>query len=141
MNEGVASWIGDPTRVAAKGPYVEWFAQKYKRNLDRLDQNATLFDTLLFRAWNDAGADPDKLYLLGFSGQWDSPLYFVGYAMARYLAEREGPAAVPSAVRAGAEAFFTRYRAAAKKYGDAPVRFAKSTEEILDALSGPSTRP
>ncbi len=141
MNEGVASWIGDPTRATGGGPYVEWFAQKFKRNLDRLDQNVTLFDTLLFRSWNDAGADPDKLYMLGFSGQWDSPLYFVGYAMARTLAEKEGPSAVPAAVRAGPEAFFARYRTAAKKGEDAPVRFAGSTEEILTALSGPSTRP
>ncbi len=137
MNEGVASFIGDPTRAAGGGPYVEWFSQKFKRNLDRLDQNAALFDTLLYRAWHDAAPDADKLYLLGFSGAWDSPLYFVGYAMARYLAEKEGPAAVPAAVRAGAEAFFARYRAAAKTHGGAPVAFSTSTAEILASLPAP----
>ncbi|MFI5119858.1 MAG: DUF5700 domain-containing putative Zn-dependent protease [Thermoanaerobaculia bacterium] len=134
MNEGVASWIGDPTRVTGGGPYVEWFAQKFKRNLDRLDQNVTLFDTILYRVWNDKDADGDALYVLGFSGGWDSPLYFVGYAMARYLAEKEGSGAVAAAVRAGPEAFFTRYRAAAKKHGSAPVTFSKSAGKILAAL-------
>lgn len=134
MNEGVASWIGDPTRVTGGGPYVEWFSQKFKRNLDRLGQNVTLFDSLLYRAWNDADANADDLYKLGFSGGWDSPLYFVGYAMARYFAEKEGPEAVAAAVRAGAQAFFARYRAAAKSFGGAPVTFSKSTETILGAL-------
>jgi hypothetical protein len=134
MNEGVASWIGDPTQAKGGGPYVVWFAQKFKRNLARLDQNATLLDTLLFRAWNDPAANPDQLYMLGFSGQWDSPLYFVGYAMARTLAEAHGAPAVAAAVRAGPEAFFARYAAAAKKVGKAPVTFANSTDEILAAL-------
>jgi Putative zinc dependent peptidase (DUF5700) len=137
MNEGVASWIGDPTLATGGGPYVEWFAKKYRRNLDRLGENVTLFDSLLFRAWNDGDADPNALHLLGFSGVWDSPLYYVGYAMARYLAEKEGPAAVPSAVRAGPEAFFARYRAAALKYGGAPVVFSKSSERIFARLPAP----
>ncbi len=133
MNEGVASWIGDPTRAPA-GPYVDWFALKYKRNLNRLSENVALFDVLLYYIWNDAEADENGLYKLGFSGVWDSPLYFVGYAMAGYLAAKEGPGAVPDAVRAGAEAFFARYRAAAKKHGGAPVTFSKSTEKILTSL-------
>jgi len=136
-NEGVASWIGDPTAATGGGPYVEWFAKKYRRNLDRLGENVTLFDLLLFRAWNDEDADAETMYMLGFSGTWDSPLYFVGYAMARYLAEKEGPTAVPAAVRAGPEAIFTLYRAAAKKYGAAPVTFSKSSERIFARLLAP----
>jgi len=137
MNEGVASWIGDPTAATGGGPYVEWFGKKYRRNLERLAENVTLFDSLLFRAWNDKDADPNALQLLGFSGVWDSPLYYVGYAMARYLAEKEGPAAVPSAVRAGPEGFFARYRAAAQKHGAAPIVFSKSSERIFGRLPDP----
>ena len=75
MNEGVASWIGDPTRATGGGPYVTWFAQKYKRNLDRLAQNTALFDTLLFRLWNDPSAPRDVLNPIGFSGGWDTGVF------------------------------------------------------------------
>jgi hypothetical protein len=57
--------------------------------------------------------------------------------MARYLAEKEGPTAVPAAVRAGPVAFFTLYRAASKKYGAAPVTFSKSSERIFARLLAP----
>lgn len=133
MNEGVASWIGDATK-AGGGAYVTWFAQKFKRNLDRLDQNTALFDSLLFRLRNDPDVPRGQLTPLGFSGGWDSPLYFVGYAMAAYLEKTEGADTVAAAVREGPESFFARYRAAAKKHAGAPVTFSKSTQEILDKL-------
>ncbi len=134
MNEGVATWIGDATRVRGDGPYVAWFAQKFRRNLARLGENAALFDTILFRLDRDPAVSRDALYPIGFGGGWDSPLYFVGYAMASFLEKTDGRAAVAAAVREGPERFFARYLAAAKKSAGAPITFAPSTLEILGKL-------
>ena len=133
--EGTASMVGDPLALPAGKPYTDFLRAKYKRNLDRIATNFALFEALLFRAYHDPGADYDQLYRLGFSGTWDSPLYFVGYRMGRVIEKYEGKAAVRELIGAEPARFFARYVEVYRKHNDPDiVRFSKPCEEILQSL-------
>jgi hypothetical protein len=135
MNEGTASLVGDPLIVKDGGKYTLWFQTKYRRNLQRIKTNFALFDALLFRLFQDPDADPNELYMIGFSGMWDSPLYFVGYHMAKAIEKHDGREAVAAAMEVSPIRFFGRYIELCRTLDDPEmVRFSRSTEDILVAL-------
>lgn len=135
MNEGVASRVGDPLETKGGGSYVDWFRKKFQRNLERLDADFALFDTILYRDFHDPGAPADLLYRIGFSGTWDSPLYFVGYEVARVVEEAEGAPAVTRCLSRGPICFFEKYLELSRRRPDrVKHRFASSTEGILEKL-------
>ena len=135
MKEGTGSVVGDPLVVKNAGSYITWFSEKYRRNLDRLPQNFALFESLLFRLANDDIALRD-LYSLGFAGNWDSPLYFVGYRIAKVVEKYDGRGAIKRMWSASPVAFFKRYAAlATEHHGDRDiVKFSASTLKVLDDL-------
>ncbi|HEU4522590.1 MAG TPA: DUF5700 domain-containing putative Zn-dependent protease, partial [Thermoanaerobaculia bacterium] len=147
LKEGTGSVVGDPLTVSNPGNYNAWFAQKYRRNLDRIHQNFALFETMLFRLAKD-DVTFEKLYSLGFSGGWDSPLYFVGYRIARVLEKYDGRDAIRKMWSRSPVEPFLRYAALARRNpGDRDiVPLSESTVEILnDAArawksSGPGAR-
>jgi hypothetical protein len=135
MNEGTASLVGDPLIVKDGGKYTLWFQTKYRRNLQRIKTNFALFDALLFRLFQDPDADPNELYMIGFSGMWDSPLYFVGYHMAKAIEKHDGREAVAAAMEESPIRFFGRYIEICRTLDDPEmVRFSRSTEDIMSAL-------
>ena len=135
VNEGTASMVGDALLLPSGKQYSDFLKAKYKKNLDRSKSNFALFEALLYRAYNDPGADYNQLYHLGFSGTWDSPLYFVGYRMGKVIEKYKGKEAIKASVGADPLLFFNQYVEIYKKE-NAPeiVRFSKSSEEILQKL-------
>ena len=61
--------------------------------MSRIRDNFNLFEVLYHRAVFDPEVQFDQLYNLGFSGTWDSPLYFVGFSimegLERYLGREQ----------------------------------------------------
>jgi len=138
IGEGTASMVGDPLRVSGGGSYVAWFRGKFERNLARIESNVALFDVLLYRLYHDPDADYQAVYKLGFSGTWDSPLYFVGYRIGRMIEKYDGRDALTDLLQRPPTAFFLRYIALYRSHQDPDlVRFSKETEEILEALHQP----
>lgn len=141
-NEGVASRVGDPLDVADGKAWIEWFQGKFRKNLDRMDANFALFDLILYREYHDPGAPTDNLYRIGFTGSFDSALYFVGYEMARVLEQEQGAGAVAACLSQSPLRFFEGYVALAKAHPErVKYRFDASTEEILRAISASAKAP
>ncbi len=134
-NEGTASMVGDGLLLAGGKPYSDFLKGKFKKNLDRIKTNFALFETLLYRAYNDPTADYGQLYNLGFSGTWESPLYFVGYRMGRVIEKHKGKDALRSLIGAEPLRFFEQYMEVYRKENDPEiVRFSKTSEDILNKL-------
>lgn len=134
-NEGIASRVGDPLAVTDGKAWTEWFQGKFRRNLERMDSDFALFDLILYRERHDPQAPLDALNRIGFTGTFDSALYFVGYEMARVLEQEDGPGAVAASLSESPLRFFRRYAALAKAHPErVRYRFDSSTEETLEAL-------
>jgi len=126
-NEGTASLVGDAMEWPGQnGSYVSWFHKKFQRNLAHIDQSFVQFDNLMFRASHDADAPMDNLYNLGFSGQWDSNAYFVGYRMAQAIDKYSGRGHLNALLDLPAEDFVLSYAA---------VRAAHPEDSSLPPLS------
>ena len=136
LDEGTASVVGDPLEIQNAKGYVTWFQMKYRKNIVRMQTNFALLDSLLYRLYTDPNADSDKLYNIGFSGIWESPLYFVGYRMAKVIEKYKGRAAIATAIGRSPLEFFNLYVEIYKAQNDPEIiRFSKSTEEILQKLA------
>jgi hypothetical protein len=90
LSEGTATLVGDPSLFDGDGRYLQFLQRKHQRNLQRIDQNFALFEALYFRAMHDPDVTPEKVYSIGFTGGWDSPLYFVGFKIAEGLERHLG---------------------------------------------------
>ncbi|WP_444959072.1 DUF5700 domain-containing putative Zn-dependent protease [Microbulbifer sp. ZKSA002] len=133
--EGIASIVGSPLNVTDGKEYTEWFKKKFKRNLQRIDSNFVLFETMLFRACIDSSLDFDKIYHLGFSAVWDSPLYFVGFYIGNRVEELKGRDYLISLLQESPSAMFKAY---IKLYKDEEnkdlIKFDKPIEDIILAI-------
>ncbi len=112
-NEGMAAWVGDAVEWPGQGAYTIWYRQKFTRNLGRVQQAAELFSSLVFRAVNDPDTSPFDLYALGFSGEWDSSAYFLGYRMAKVIEAHRGRAATIALLQQPPSQFVLTYAAVA----------------------------
>jgi len=133
LMEGTASFVGDPTRADGGGSYLEWYRGRYRRNLERIQDDFALFDALMFRAAHDGEADYKELYSLGFSGSWGSPLYFVGYRMSQVIARYGGRAKLATYLGQPAGSFFADYVAACDAHPEESlcVKFDTQTTRTL----------
>jgi hypothetical protein len=135
VNEGTASMVGDALLLPGGKQYSDFFKAKYKKNLDRIKSNFALFEALLYRAYNDPGADFGQLNNLGFSGTWDSPLYFVGYRMGKVIEKYKGKEAIKASVGRDPLEFFNQYIEIYQKQNDPEIiKLSKPCEEILRKL-------
>ena len=94
LAEGTATLVGNPMDFVGDGTYLQFLKNKHSRNMDRLEENFALFEALYYRAMRDPEAEFANLYNLGFSGNWDSPLYFVGFSIAQGLERHLGRGAL-----------------------------------------------
>jgi hypothetical protein len=132
MNEGIATRVGDPFDATGGKAWIDWFRGKFSRNFERLESSFVLFDTILYREVHDEKAPTEQLYRIGFTGSWDSALYFVGCEMARVIEEVDGPGAIGRSLSEGPLHFFERYVAISRAHPDrVKYRFAATTEEAL----------
>ena len=136
VSEGSAAYLADPLRVTNGGSYIAWFQEKYRANFRRLAHNFALLDQLLYRAWHDSTADIDELYLLGFSGFFESPGYFVGYRMAQQIDKYDGRAGLLAVYQQPPAEFFRRYLALAAAHSDDKmfIPFSAEVEVIVGNL-------
>jgi hypothetical protein len=131
-NEGMASLVGDPTNSRSKKAYSEWFRAKFDRNLLRIRQDFALFDTILFRLDQDNGFTFNEVYSIGFSGGWDSPLYFVGYYIGKAIENYKGRKYLVETLKKPPSEFFRAYiELYREKEGDDLVMFGDAIEEII----------
>ncbi len=90
IKEGSASYVADFSKAESTGDYTQFNQDIHKVNSRRVQSNFDWFETVLFRLVNDDSADWDTIYQLGLTGQYDSPLYFVGYEMISTLDKHLG---------------------------------------------------
>jgi hypothetical protein len=129
--EGSATLVGDPTGVNG-GSYVEWYRKKFDRNLARIDQNFRLLELMLYRLSKDSGSRFGQYYQLGFSGSWDSPLYFVGYKMAKTILDHRGKPRLVELYSEGPIAFFREYIALYNARPESKIiHFSPAIENII----------
>jgi len=138
VSEGTASLLWWPDDMEG-GVYVDGVLRaKLERNRRRADGTFSLFELMVFRAHADPDLDVGSIYNLGFSGRWDSPLYYVGYRIARAIEEHRGRPALRKLLARPAVEFFQAY---VDLYRDRPadstlLRFSPRIEEILAQLHG-----
>ncbi len=138
VSEGTASLLWWPDDMEG-GVYVDGVLRaKLERNRRRADGTFSLFELMVFRAHADPDLDVGSIYNLGLSGRWDSPLYYVGYRIARAIEEHRGRPALRKLLARPAVEFFQAY---VDLYRDRPadstlLRFSPRIEEILAQLHG-----
>ena len=90
---------------------------------------------MLFRLYYDQDIIFSQLYPLGFSGGWDSPLYFVGYYIGRTIEKYQGRDVLVELLKDTPSAFFKTYIEIYKEHPDKDlVMFSSSVEKILQSL-------
>lgn len=133
--EGVASMIGDPLRLENGKTYTDTFKEKFENNLNQIKQNFALFEVMLFRLYGEPDYRFENIYSLGFSGNWGSPLYFVGYYMGRALEEKHGQKGFLAILKESPAGFFRAYMELYKSDDTLElVHFSEEIEAILSAL-------
>ncbi len=128
--EGSAYHVADFSRSKAQGSFVRMYKKEYETNEARAELNFLLFDTLLFRLYNDGDAPADALYNLAFSGTYDQPMYYVGAQMSRALDETFGRERFLALLHGDTTDFFLAYAELAAKRSDLP-RFAPASIELI----------
>jgi hypothetical protein len=91
MNEGVATYVGDPMLLEGNGPYSRQERERADAQLRRVGRLTALLDMSLTAITSDRPMPYADVYSVGFFGP-DQALYYLGYAMARAIARAQGDA-------------------------------------------------
>jgi hypothetical protein len=134
IREGTASYVCDPLNIKDGGAYTEWYSKKYVRNLNHLKLSFDLFETLVFRAYHDPDVPLRNLYSIGFSGALESPVYFVGFAMAREIERISGRETLLDLMQQSSAEFFAHYAAIAGRADGEAIPFSAGFQDILKAV-------
>lgn len=131
--EGTASFVADATKSRGRGPYMDMWRNRYKRNLtvNALRDEFALFDQLLARLQNGSITWKDA-YGQAFTPP-NTPAYFVGYEMARAIAHYDGPAAIGRLFEASPVDFFREYIRLYQIHPDLRFRFSPQTVRIVES--------
>ncbi len=137
ISEGTASLLWWPADMEG-GVYVDGVLRaKLDRNRGRSRSIFALFELMLFRAYADPDLELGSVYNLGFSGRWDSPLYYLGYRVARSIEEHRGRAVLRGLLARPAVEFFDAYVELYRERpaDDALLHFSPEIEGILAELA------
>ncbi len=133
--EGAASLVADFGELEGNGTYITFNRNEYKTNMRRIKPNFALFEALIQQAFTDPGVDSQQLYLIGLSGYYDSPLYYVGYYMLKALQTHTNNTALVKLMSGDIKIIFTEYMSLYHQQNKLDlIRFNKTTEAILDKL-------
>ena len=133
--EGTANLVGDFSKIKQPKPFTKVQQDEYSKNQRRNETNFTLFESLLYRAYNDSTASLNSLYNVAFTTEFEETSYYVGYEMAKYIEKHEGKAAVASFVTRSSIEFSQHYIDLYRKHDDkAVVKFSKPIEAIIKAM-------
>lgn len=82
--QGVANYLADPRHIHGEGDYIATWRGRYQRNDTpaRMRENAWLYASLL-DGLRQGALTWDTAYQIGFYGNLDSRMYFVGRELAR----------------------------------------------------------
>jgi hypothetical protein len=106
--EGTAMYVGDPALMTGDGRMTKFETSRLTTQMDRLDRLATQLDMSVIALTADPQYNYDRAYALGFYGP-DQPLYYLGYAMAKAIAQKQGPAALGAMIDTSGCAFMQAY--------------------------------
>ena len=136
LEEGAATHVAAPLLADGSGPYIEMWRAAYARNApaERIVANFAELDRVLgglvagTMSWDEAS----KIMFTGTG----SPLYFVGYEMARAIDRRYGPQRLASFLQQHPAAFFRAYVELARECpACVPARFSPATESYVASLA------
>ena len=127
--EGTANYAADALSAEGNGPYLEMWRSRYRRNAEpaRIKENFGLFDTLLtdLRAGRIAW---DEAQRIGFFGNNDARLYFVGYEMAKAIDRYRSAKRIGELLEQTPSAFFQEYITLYRQQSGVVARFTPETE-------------
>ena len=128
--EGSATYVANPLTIANPKKYALFQQEKFERNLHKIKESFYLFDALLMKA-NSKNADRDLLYNIGFGGEWDSPLYFVGFVICRTIENKYGKYYIKKYLAESPIKLLLDYISLYKKNADIKYRFSTETEIMI----------
>ena len=125
----------DALSAEGSGPYLEMWRRRYRRNAEpaRIKENFGFFDTLLadLRAGRIAW---DEAQRVGFFGDNDARLYFVGYEMAKAIDLHRSAKRVGELLEQSPSAFFQEYITLYRQQSGIVGRFTPETEAYFETL-------
>lgn len=136
--EGSASYVGDPLSIDQPKEYSIFIQKKYKRNILKLKESFYLFESLLLQSIADP--NEDLLYNIGFGGQWDSPLYFVGYEMCLQLEQKNEEGTIKEYLSKSPTYFFMDYIDLYKSDPQIRYHFTAATEKTIEKVHAQMTK-
>ncbi|MCK8479792.1 DUF5700 domain-containing putative Zn-dependent protease [Psychroserpens algicola] len=133
--EGVASYIANPLLINNPDKYVEFNQRKYKRNFKRIKESFLLFESLINYSKEVDSSQLNSIYNIGFSGNWDSPLYFVGFEICAQIEKEYGEYSIREYINKVPTQLFIDYiNLYRRKEKNIPLRFSLKTEELIQEL-------
>jgi hypothetical protein len=137
--EGSATYVSNPLAIRNPKKYGLFQREKFERNLDKIKESFYLFDALLMKA-GSKNADADLLYNIGYGGEWDSPLYFVGFVICRTLENEYGKYYIKKYLTGSPIRLLLDYISLYKKNADIKYRFSTETEITIFNLQKALTK-
>ena len=136
--EGAATYVGDPALITETGPMANFERERFARQMSQLDRIATMLELILIGVTNDPIPDLERVHALAFQGP-DQPLYYLGYEMARQIAQRHGASRLAQLTNADGCTFVREYLAL-ELPGCDPVALSPRTVAITDRYCPPVQR-
>ena len=136
VKEGSATYVADFSKIKTSGSYVDFSKKEYSRNFKRLKTNFALFENLLFQAKHDKNVDLEALYNIGYSGMYQSPMYYVGYHIIKLIEKYKGKQALISLLNKSPNKLLLLYVELCKNNSDNDdfIALSESTIEILKSM-------
>ena len=137
--EGSATYVANPLAIHNPKKYTLFQQEKFERNLSKIKESFYLFDALLTKAASK-NADGDLLYNIGYGGEWDSPLYFVGFVICSAIENKYGKYYIKKYLTESPIRLLLDYISLYKKNSDIEYRFSTETEKIIFNLQRTLTK-
>lgn len=131
MTEGVATYVGDPSLLTEAGRYSQAERKRLEGQVRRTGQLTALLDMALVALTADPPMAYEPAYGLGYYGP-DQPLYYLGYTMAKAIADRRGTARLGELITGTGCGFVREYLAVAASDPALP-QLGSSTLRLIHA--------
>lgn len=139
VREGSAVYIADFSKVNSKeGKYINFSKREYRRNFRRMKSNFALFEILVQQIHQNKSVSIDEVYNIGFSGQYQSPLYYVGYHIIKVIEKYKGKNELLKLLKKSPINLFITYNKLSDKYKNTNkdiIQISNSTLKILNSIN------
>lgn len=135
QEEGTATYVAAPMLETGNGPYTEMWREAYDKNEppEKIAANFAELDRVI-AGLHSGTMSWDEASKTMFTGT-GSPLYFVGYEMAKAIDARYGPRRIASFAQQHPSAFFRAYIGLYRECPTCvPARFSPATEQFIASL-------